>query len=84
MVGSVDNYLWTADNLTDLCTYDCMAAVSDWDQGVQISCQNEEIVAYGKNIPADSISGRAADGINIACLTNGESVMWQYPSRTLY
>ncbi|KAI5244029.1 hypothetical protein E4T43_03970 [Aureobasidium subglaciale] len=70
MAGSVDNYWWEVDNLTQLCTNDCWVSVQAWDANVFIECENDSLVAYGKVVPASDVTGRYNDGMNIACLTN--------------
>ena len=70
MAGSVDNYYWDIDNVTELCSSDCYAAVQFWDEDVSNRCVYDNLVAYSKVVPAASVSGRYNDGMNIACLTN--------------
>lgn len=72
MTSTVDNYFWTSDNLTALCTRDCFAAANGWNSDVQNRCAGDTLVAYNKVVPADSVAGRYLDGIQIACLTNGK------------
>lgn len=73
MTSDVDNYWWEEDNVTTLCTTQCWSAVDAWDQDVQARCDDQTLVAYGKLVPADSVSGRYYDGLHMACLTNGNS-----------
>lgn len=73
MVSDVDNYWWEEDNATTLCTTECWSAVDEWDQDVQARCNDQTLVAYGKLVSADSVSGRYYDGLHMACLTNGNS-----------
>ena len=68
MSNTVDSYLWTTENVTDLCTTDCIASTAKWWSDVQGRCETDNIVAYGKMIPAESIVGRFFDGLGIACL----------------
>ena len=70
MAGSVDNYYWGADNLTELCTNDCMFAVDAWNTNVEARCFYDEIASYNKLVPAASVSDRFSDGLHIACITN--------------
>ncbi|KAL9580260.1 MAG: hypothetical protein Q9212_004601 [Teloschistes hypoglaucus] len=70
MANTVDNFYWELDNVTDLCTASCFNAVDDWDNDVQTRCALDSITAYGKAVPAASVSGRYFDGFHIACLTN--------------
>lgn len=73
MTSDVDNYWWEEDNVTMLCTTECWSTVDRWDQDVQARCDDQTLVAYGKLVPADSVSGRYYYGLHIACLTNGNS-----------
>ena len=73
MSNTVDSYLWTAENLTDLCTTDCIKSTSNWWSHVQDRCAMDTIVAFGKMIPADSIAGRFNEGMKIACLQPSSS-----------
>ncbi|KAL8836527.1 MAG: hypothetical protein Q9170_002882 [Blastenia crenularia] len=77
MANTVDNYYWELDNVTDLCKNDCFNAVDTWNDDVQTRCALDEIVAYGKVVPAASISGRYFDGFNIACLTNQNATEYE-------
>ena len=73
MSNAVDSYLWTADNVTSLCTTACIASTAKWWSDVQDRCATDTIAAYGKMIPAESVAGRFSDGLNIACLTSDSS-----------
>lgn len=68
MSNTVDSYLWTTENVTDLCTPACVTSTAEWWSDVQDRCTMENIAAYGKMIPAESIAGRYFDGLSIACL----------------
>ncbi|KAF6219690.1 hypothetical protein HO133_004159 [Letharia lupina] len=71
MSNTVDSYLWTTENVTGLCTADCIQSSQKWWLDVQDRCDMDTITAYGKLIPAESIAGRFFDGLNIACLRSG-------------
>ena len=70
MVGSVDNYWWEDDNLTAICTGNCSQEAKLWNSDVLGSCENQNVVVNGKLVPADSISARFIDGMNLACLSS--------------
>lgn len=72
MVNSVDTYLWSEENVTDLCTSSCFEAAKSWNDDVQSSCFYDSLVAYDKIVPASSVAGRFSAGLNIACLTSGK------------
>ena len=73
MSNTVDSYLWTTENVTDLCTTSCTTSTAKWWSDVQGRCDTDTIAAYGKMIPAESIVGRFYDGLNIACLQSDSS-----------
>ena len=70
MANTVDNFYWELDNVTDLCTASCFNEVDAWHDDVQTRCALDSVVAYGKAVPAASVSGRFSEGFYIACLTN--------------
>lgn len=65
-----DNYWWEEDNLTDLCLGNCSYQATLWDRDVTQACAEQWIPAYGKLIPADSISGRYVNSVKTACLSS--------------
>ena len=71
MANEVDSYLWTTENVTDLCTTDCTKSTQNWWSNVIDECASDTLAAYGKLIPAESVAGRYADGLEIACLKSG-------------
>ena len=73
MSNTVDSYLWTTENVTNLCTPACIASTAKWWSDVQTSCASENIAAYGKMIPAETITGRFFDGLGSACLQSDMS-----------
>lgn len=77
MANTVDSYLWTTDNVTDLCSADCIGSSQKWWSDVQNRCAIDTITAYGKMIPAESIVGRFFDGLGIACLQSGSNLTAQ-------
>jgi hypothetical protein len=75
MAGSVDNYLWDIDNVTALCTSDCLSSASAWFTDVSNDCANDVINVNGRLVPPVTIPGRVVDGMNIACLTPDTDVL---------
>ena len=74
MANTVDSYLWTPGNLTDLCTAGCIQSSQKWWFDVQDRCATDTIAAYGKLIPAESVAGRFSDGLGIACLKSASDI----------
>ncbi|KAI0013673.1 peptidoglycan-binding protein [Xylariaceae sp. FL0662B] len=69
MAGTTDNYLWDKDNITALCTIECLSTTKTWWSAVISTCSNDYINVRGRQVPALTIPGRILDGMNIACLT---------------
>lgn len=70
---TVDDHWWETDNLTTLCTVDCTSSASTWRINVQTACINDDLVVQNKLVPAASVAGRFAEGVDIACLQSGSS-----------
>ncbi|KAI2465892.1 hypothetical protein F4781DRAFT_374999 [Annulohypoxylon bovei var. microspora] len=80
MVSSFENYWWEDDNVTALCASNCSYAAQMWDLNVASACDNQYYSAYGKLVPAWTISERFVDGIGIACLSSmTEADTWCLP-----
>ncbi|OKL55262.1 hypothetical protein UA08_09466 [Talaromyces atroroseus] len=75
MAGDVDNYLWDIDNVTALCTTDCLSSAATWFADVRTECANDAIAVNGRLIPPMTIPGRVLDGMNIACLSPDTDVL---------
>lgn len=65
--NNFDNYLWSSDNLTDLCGDNCWGSVGSWSTNVENVCGDETVVIYGKRVDVASIPGRYYDGVNTVC-----------------
>ena len=65
---NADDYFWSEQNLTTLCTSDCATAVNTWEQNVALACVDDDLVTYGVLVPAFSVAGRYQDGYGAACL----------------
>ena len=75
MAGNVDNYLWDIDNVTALCTTNCLSSASSWFSEVSDHCADDVLNVNGRLVPPNSIPGRVVDGMNIACLTPSTDVL---------
>ncbi|GAB7348916.1 hypothetical protein MBLNU459_g7604t2 [Dothideomycetes sp. NU459] len=71
MSGQIDLYLWSEDNITALCTDDCIGSSSDWIAGVYSACEDQTMTVASKLVPVDSVAYRYADGIGLACMNSG-------------
>ncbi|RMZ84792.1 hypothetical protein DV737_g978, partial [Chaetothyriales sp. CBS 132003] len=70
------NGWWEADNVTALCTSSCSAQIDDWNFNVEYYCYGQTLNIGGKLVPADAVSGRYLDNINIACLSSLDELGW--------
>jgi hypothetical protein len=71
MAGQIDLYYWSNDNITGLCTADCISSSSDWMNVVYNTCSPADLIRVdGKLVPVDTVAVRYADGIGLACLTD--------------
>ncbi|KAI0467969.1 hypothetical protein F4859DRAFT_517504 [Xylaria cf. heliscus] len=86
MAGQVDMYYWSSDNVSSLCTDDCIWSSSEWIDGIYGSCNPTDTIAIDKKlVPADSIAIRYSDGIGLVCLTDLDIAVQSYdipPSST--
>ncbi|OCL06228.1 carbohydrate-binding module family 50 protein [Glonium stellatum] len=76
MIGSLDNYWWEDDNLTDICGGNCSDAAAAWSLDIADACDGQYLSAYGKLVPATSISDRFVDGMNVGCLGSETNDTW--------
>lgn len=71
MAGQIDVYFWSGDNITSLCTSDCIQSSSEWLDGVLGSCNPTDSISMdSKLVPIDTVALRYADGVGLACLTD--------------
>lgn len=68
MTQSLENYWWTDDNLTDVCTSGCAGAVSQWNGDAAAACDEQYFTAYGRLVPIWTVTERFVDNVNFACL----------------
>lgn len=68
MAGQIDNYLWSEDNITALCTSDCIADSSTWVANVEEACLGQTYSVASKLVPVDTVAFRYVEGITLACL----------------
>lgn len=71
MVGQIDQYLWLEDNVTGLCTDDCVGSSSEWMVAVESACDGEQMAVASKLVPVVDVAGRYLDGMGLACMDSG-------------
>lgn len=68
MAGQLDNYYWSEENITSLCTSDCVDDSSTWVGQVGDACIGQTFNVGGRLVPVDSVALRYVEGITMACL----------------
>ncbi|KAK3692974.1 hypothetical protein B0T22DRAFT_532340 [Podospora appendiculata] len=79
MAVEYDKYWWEMDNITDLCGSTCQQEAGIWYSDVMSYCSGDWLKAAGSWIPADSVAGRYADGVNTLCLWSYKKDDYCYP-----
>ncbi|KGO39886.1 hypothetical protein PEX1_067310 [Penicillium expansum] len=69
MAGNADGFFWSDDNATALCTGACQSSAASWWNSCADACANDQLNAYGRIYPAQTVPGRFVDGLNIVCVT---------------
>lgn len=64
---NVDRIHWTEPDVVALCTTECTAGAQRWKAAVGAACADQYIRSGDKFVPADTLSGRFSDGLNVAC-----------------
>lgn len=64
----VDQVYWELEDVTALCTSQCMTLIKRWKTQVEAACANDWIRSGQRFVPAATLSQRVADGLNMACL----------------
>ncbi|KAH7360209.1 hypothetical protein BKA65DRAFT_576795 [Rhexocercosporidium sp. MPI-PUGE-AT-0058] len=83
MAGQIDNYYWSEDNITALCTSSCIDDSSTWVGNVGDACLGQTFNAAGKLVPVDSVALRFVEGITMACLKSDNLPMNYTSNSTL-
>ncbi|KAI2464655.1 hypothetical protein F4781DRAFT_436189 [Annulohypoxylon bovei var. microspora] len=79
MAGQIDQYYWSEDNITALCTPDCVDDSSTWVGNVGDACVGQTYNVAGKLAPVDSVALRYVEGITMACLKS-DTLPFNYTS----
>ncbi|TGJ83729.1 hypothetical protein E0Z10_g5023 [Xylaria hypoxylon] len=72
MAGQIDNYFWSMENITSLCTSACVDDSSTWVGSVGDACGGQTFSVGGKLVPVDSVALRYVEGITMACLKSDD------------
>ncbi|KAF2222117.1 hypothetical protein BDZ85DRAFT_274930 [Elsinoe ampelina] len=68
----VDEVWWEPSDASTLCTSSCTASAQSWQETVDSDCVDQELRMGGRYVPAQTISARFLDGLNIACLQSSD------------
>ncbi|KAH7077185.1 peptidoglycan-binding protein [Paraphoma chrysanthemicola] len=69
MAGNADGFFWSDENATALCTSACQSSAASWWYTCADACANDQLKAYGKIYPVQTVPGRFLDGLNMVCVT---------------
>lgn len=64
---NVDRIYWQEEDVTTLCTAGCTDGAKQWKTAVEEACGDQYLLSGDKYVPADTLSGRFTDGLNVAC-----------------
>ncbi|KAF2130204.1 carbohydrate-binding module family 50 protein [Dothidotthia symphoricarpi CBS 119687] len=63
-----DQIYWELEDVTTLCTSSCVSSAETWRQSVETACANDHLRSGERYVPADTLSGRFSEGLNMACM----------------
>jgi hypothetical protein len=64
----VDQVYWQESDVTKLCTSRCIDAAGLWKTKVESACASEWLRYGDRYVPADTLSDRISEGLNMACM----------------
>ncbi|KAK7991330.1 hypothetical protein PG988_000124 [Apiospora saccharicola] len=74
----VDQVYWQESDVVTLCTPDCIASTAAWKQSVETACEADYLRSGERYVPADTLSGRFAEGLTMACMRSSSN-QWCLP-----
>ncbi len=69
----VDQVYWEQENVVSLCTEECVASVEKWKQSVETACETDYLRSGERYVPADTLSSRFIEGLNMACMRSSSN-----------
>ncbi|KAI4700641.1 hypothetical protein J4E81_003602 [Alternaria sp. BMP 2799] len=69
----VDEVYWQPADVTTLCTASCMSDAADWRQNVATACVDDYYRSGDRYVPAESLSGRILEGLDMACMRSSSN-----------
>lgn len=74
----VDDTYWREEDVVTLCVPDCTASARAWTQDVSSACSEDWLVVGDRAVPAETLSLRFVEGMEIACLRDTNN-QWCLP-----
>ncbi|KAK1579648.1 LysM domain-containing protein [Colletotrichum navitas] len=75
----VDDVYWTEQDVSTLCVPDCQADARTWTETVASACSEDWLVVGDRAVPAETLSLRFVEGLEMACLRDTGS-QWCLPA----
>lgn len=69
----VDQVYWQESDVTTLCTPRCINAATGWKTKVEQACAKDYLRSGDRYVPADTLSDRMSEGLNIACMRSSSN-----------
>lgn len=69
----VDSIYWAQENVTKLCTAGCISEASLWKESVNEDCNDEFLKVGDRIVPAESLSSRFTEGLEMACMKSSSN-----------
>ncbi|KAH7317112.1 hypothetical protein B0I35DRAFT_337390, partial [Stachybotrys elegans] len=64
----IDDVYWTEKDVGALCVPNCISKARDWSKAVQVACRDDWMTAGERAVPAESLSLRFLEGLEMACM----------------
>lgn len=69
----VDQVYWQLEDVTTLCTSNCLSRSKIWRDNVETQCGDDWIRSGEKFVPAYTLSSRVAEGLDMACMRSSSN-----------
>ncbi|CAN9281263.1 unnamed protein product [Alternaria alternata] len=69
----VDEVYWQPNDVTALCTPRCTSAAAHWRENVATACADDYYRSGDRYVPADTLSGRISEGLELACMRSSSN-----------
>ncbi|KAI0206818.1 LysM domain-containing protein [Astrocystis sublimbata] len=75
----VDQVYWEGADVATICTPSCISSAADWKLQVESACMDDYLRSGERYVPADTLSGRFVEGLNMACIKSSSNE-WCLPA----